>query len=181
MLIRQLPDTINVKKLTEQGVRLKGELRVSKLTRTLEAVQSALGDIQLELAFRKDEQGMRVAEGEASCRVNLLCQRCLKPYEHLLEVNLSLAFIYTEAQLEQLPSNYEPVLLDDDNAQLVDLIEDDLILGLPIVPLHSDERCQSLRYEEGEPVVENTPEKENPFKVLETLKQANIKKPGKDS
>jgi len=172
MLIRQLPHTINVKKLTEQEVLLKGELPVGKLTRVLEAVYSAEGIVQIELAFRKDKQRIRVAEGKVSCSVNLLCQRCMNPLEHDLEVDFKLAFVYTEEQADQLPETYEPVMMEDDYVQLVDLIEDDLILGLPIVASHADEGCQPLKYQEDLPEVEeeSIPNKENPFQVLESLK-----------
>ncbi|MBL4866762.1 MAG: DUF177 domain-containing protein [Pseudomonadales bacterium] len=175
MLNRQLPLTINVKKLTEQEIQLEGALPVSKLTRVLEAVESAEGEIYLELAFRKDEQSARVAQGQASCTVKLLCQRCLKPYEHALKASFSLAFVYTEAQEERLPEIYDPVLMQDDNVRLVDLIEDDLILALPIVAHHTSVECQTLRYEEGESVAEVSSTKENPFKVLEALKDREFK------
>ncbi|MBV1882632.1 MAG: DUF177 domain-containing protein [Pseudomonadales bacterium] len=181
MLNRQLPHTINVKKLAEQGIRLDGELPVGRLQRVLDSVESAEGQVYLELAFHKDEQGVRVAKGNAKCSVNLLCQRCLKPLAHSLEANFSLAFIYTEAQEEQLPDQYDPVMMLDDNVQLVDLIEDDLILALPIVANHTDSGCDISQYQKKDIPELNQPARENPFKVLEALKNTNLKSSKTDS
>ncbi len=104
---------------------------------------------------------------EAETRVTLECQRCLRPVDVELKVNRSFLFVSGEDAAARLDTDSEDDVLALTRAlDLRELIEDELLLALPIVPRH--EVCPTpLRAPVGDEVADNKP---NPFAVLMALK-----------
>ena len=108
----------------------------------------------------------------------LTCQRCLQPYRLALALDRRLRFVRGEAQAEALDAESEDdVLALSRSLDLRELIEDELLLALPLVPRH--EVCPQplpvpITVESDEPP-EEAPERPNPFAALQGLK---IGKPG---
>jgi uncharacterized protein len=110
---------------------------------------------------------------QASTTVQLCCQRCLGPAAHELLVDRWLRFVADEVQAEALDADSDDdVLVLERFIDLVDLVEDEFLLGLPVVPRH--EVCpQPLPLPKdpaGLPDAESAP---HPFAAL-----AALKKPG---
>jgi uncharacterized protein len=110
----------------------------------------------------------------AKTSVQLTCQRCLEPVTVDLEVKIALGFVQNEQQMEALPESLEPFMLEEEEIPLAELLEQELILALPIVAYH--EACEPYPHQ-GEDAValDDASEKPNPFAVLEQLK-GNLKK-----
>lgn len=70
--------------------------------------------------------------------VVLTCQRCLKPCEAALEDNEPVMVVPTEAEADKVPEGYEPFVGDPESLSLTALIEEQVLLGLPLVPMHED-------------------------------------------
>lgn len=142
-----------------------------------EAFDSA-DPLVLTLNFGFDSEGWLVIKGTLEGVLPMVCQRCLDPYLRPVLLPISLARVADEKEMERLPSEYEPLVHNEESIQTVDLIEDDVLLSLPLVPMHAPGEC-SVRYVEAsdEPApqevkaeVASAPKRENPFKVLEALK-----------
>ena len=74
---------------------------------------------------------------QADVAVTLQCQRCLQAVAHTLTVDRPYRFVRTEAQAEALDeTTEEDVLVLVPRLNLHELIEDELILALPLVPRH---------------------------------------------
>ncbi len=102
----------------------------------------------------------------------LICQRCLEPAVLGLDTECDVGFVASDEAAKNLPRNYEPVILDDEALDLHELIEDELLLALPAVPMHPMGTCQhppGYQPDEAEP--EEEAEKPNPFSVLAKLKR----------
>ena len=103
----------------------------------------------------------------AGACLSLVCQRCLQPVEAVLGVERSFRFVADEKQAAAVDADIEEdVLVLSRTFDLVDLIEDELLLALPLVPRH--EMCaQPLA-----PADDAAPldERVNPFDVLSELK-----------
>ena len=133
------------------------------------------GVVNIELAFGRDEQRLRTLKGKLSAELNLLCQRCLHPVNKTITSEFQLGIVMSDEQAQNLPRVYEPLLVEDEKLVLLDVIEEELILSLPMFAYHDD--CEPEEYNEGdieesvESEVEET--KENPFSVLSEL---NLKK-----
>jgi uncharacterized protein len=111
----------------------------------------------------------------ATC-VPLTCQRCLEPVTVDLDVARSLRFVAGEDQAAELDAESEDDVLALTRAlNLGELIEDELLLALPLVPTHTV--CpQPLPGRQVDPSGEAAPEvHENPFAALAVLKAEGSK------
>ena len=107
----------------------------------------------------------------ASTRLPLECQRCLAPVEVAVDVARSFGFVHGVDAAAQLDAESEDDVLALTRAlDLRELIEDELLLALPLVPRH--EHCpQPLPVpidSDADSVEEGTP---NPFAALAALKR----------
>jgi uncharacterized protein len=84
----------------------------------------------------------------------------------------------TEEELEKLPETREGVVMAEEGLDVVALIEDELLLSLPMIPMHDDPSCNRVLNElkEGGSAEESRP---SPFAVLAALKTATADKAGK--
>jgi uncharacterized protein len=68
----------------------------------------------------------------------LACQRCLQPGKHRVEADRWIRFVRDEAQAEVLDAELEEdVLAMPHRLDLAGLLEDELLLSLPLVPRHA--------------------------------------------
>ena len=106
---------------------------------------------------------------KADAELPLTCQRCLKPVPVSLDVDQQVRFVETEAQAEAEDEvAEEDVLALTPEFDLLALVEDELILAVPLVALHG--ACSPEGYD---PAVEAPIEKTNPFSVLAALKKTS--------
>ena len=94
--------------------------------------------------------------------------RCLQPVALDLEVLRPLRFVADETTAAALDADSDDdVLVASRNLDLHELVEDELLLALPLVPKH--ERCQrNLPMAVGDVAAEPAP---NPFAALAALKR----------
>jgi len=98
----------------------------------------------------------------------LQCQRCLQSVSEALSVARSFRFVRDEAAAAKLDEESEDdVLVLPPRLDLMELLEDEFILGLPIVPMHDE--CPKPLVAPGAPseVEEPAP---NPFAALAALR-----------
>lgn len=104
----------------------------------------------------------------------LTCQRCLQPFKPALDLSRRLRFVRDEAAAEALDSEIdEDVLAYDRRLNLRVLVEDELLLALPLVPRH--EHCPvplpiSAPATEGLAADADGGDRSHPFAVLKSLK-----------
>jgi len=107
----------------------------------------------------------------AATHVSLECQRCLKPVDVPLQISRQFLFVHGEDAAAQLDADSEDDVLAITRAlDLRELIEDELLLAMPIVPRHESCPEPLVAAADDEPVEE----KPNPFAALATLKRANL-------
>ncbi|WP_243694733.1 YceD family protein [Crenobacter luteus] len=149
-----------------EGGALSGDVAVATLgERALEALADTRGTLRYTLAGSVDKlQRPRLSiriEGE----VTVLCQRCLEPMVEALELVSQITFFTDEQKLEdavEADENLDAVMAEAE-LDVMALIEDEIIMGLPVSPKH--ETCE--RDVLGSVKVD----KPNPFAVLATLKK----------
>lgn len=99
------------------------------------------------------------------------CQRCLEPVAVDLHTDSELALLQDETHIALLAEDTESILLDEltegDKLYLLSMIEDELLVDLPMAPKHDD--CEMAVSQVGE-LPETVEEKENPFAMLAGLK-----------
>ncbi|WP_181919345.1 YceD family protein [Alkalilimnicola ehrlichii] len=127
------------------------------------------------LRFGRDQGGRPIVEGRVRAKVERICQRCLEACEESIDTQLLLGIVGSEAEAELLPSEYDPWLVSD-RERTSTLIEDELILALPLLALHDKEiDCipqEALSAGNGS-IAETAQKRENPFAALADLKNRN--------
>jgi len=174
MSYRPLPKKVDPRKLAERGARIEGIITPKELPRLLTLLCSDEGELKVTLDFGLDEQRLRTIQGSAKGHVFMTCQRCLEPVEVEAEAEVNLAVTLNEDQVKQLPKIYDPLLLEEEEVELADMVEEELILSLPPFTYHDD--C-SVQTSFGEEETTQRTDKPNPFSVLAQLKASNSKKP----
>lgn len=138
MLLR-LPEIIAPQRLIKQGTCLEGYLPLARMQRL--QVEPTNTQVLVHLQFGTDVQHIHYAKGQATTEIVLTCQRCLELMTLVLTAPIALALIEREAEEAQIPELYEPLLISD-SLSLLTLIEDELILALPLAATHPLGTCQ---------------------------------------
>ena len=100
---------------------------------------------------------------------SVLCQRCLQPMLWPIDTKMALIILNKKPnQHEELPVKYEVLTLTSTQVPLITLIEDELILALPIVVRHTV--CPSNEYQLSDSLTEHNIFPNNPFHILSQLK-----------
>jgi uncharacterized protein len=123
---------------------LRGELTLGEMQRLAGLLQSADGSVRASLRFEQRGGGIGLTL-EYETTVQLTCQRCLEPYGEHIANRVELALVEEGADEASLPQGPEPVELDDGRLLPAQLIEDELIVSIPLVPKHARvQDCGSL-------------------------------------
>lgn len=161
-----LPELIEPSRLAEIGRSFRGLLAVEKLHRLTPLLTGTHGELQVSLDLHIDEYRVRVAEGTIEGSVNMRCQRCLEEISYPLNLKYHLGVVSSEAEIERLPQGYEPLLTTGEPMKTLDIIEEEILLALPAIPMHQDrDKCKTgYRNKIGDTT------RDNPFAVLKKLK-----------
>ena len=109
----------------------------------LRSLRAGVGGSVRGRAHFAREQDMPVADLTFSGTVGLECQRCLQPMERSLERVSRVALIASEDEAARVPPEREPVLAAGGRISIGELLTEELLLLLPIVPLHEEPECAS--------------------------------------
>lgn len=138
---------------------------IKTFSRLLASILDSNEEVSINLRFTTLAQNIPVLEGEIKTTVNLSCQRCLQPMSWPLNIVMKLAFLSNEAYESVLSEDYDSIIVTQDETFILqDLIEDELLLALPLTAKHTeDTQC-------NQEVLAYTPQKNNPFQILDQLK-----------
>lgn len=128
------------------------------------------GEVAFTLSFTQDCEKRSIVKGSVDTEVKVYCQRCLKPMRLAISEVFVLGLVKTLEQATGLPDAIDPLWVENGELALADIIEDELILAVPVTPRHGVAEC-SVRASELELPIEEEPARENPFAVLESLKR----------
>jgi uncharacterized protein len=131
--------TLDPKRSAEKKEALEGTLPLESLDLPAEVLGSPIGEIHYKLGFGKDGENYVFIQGEIETALTLECQRCLKPIEHKVKSEFCLSPVKNSSEAEALPERYDPVLAEGEKLTLLQIVEEELILSLPLVPLHETE------------------------------------------
>lgn len=168
-----LPDQMDVLRLAESGRTLRGHLPLAALTRLAPALSVRDGEVAVEMTGDKEGR-VRILRGRIKTALTLVCQRCLEPMAVPIDVQFQLGLVTSEEQAERLPADLEPLLVSGPTLRLADVVEDELILALPVVVLHPEGSACSARVPEPAPSEPVEPEpRKHPFAALAQLKNSH--------
>lgn len=126
---------LDVERAADEQSELEFEVPLQELPRLRGRLASSAGVIRGRLRFRRDA-GLAAADLSVGGIAALTCQRCLGVVAEQVSSVASIALIADERQLARVPEHLEPVLASGGRIRPAELIEEELLLALPIVPLH---------------------------------------------
>lgn len=176
------PDRLDARAFAEKGGHLRLETPLARLPRlradavgdpqALSPVQwEARGEMRPGAAGTTPSPWMRLT---ARAALPLTCQRCLGPVDTPLEVDRWFRFVADEATAEAQDDDCEEdLLVMEPRPNLFEVLEDELLMALPMLPLH--QTCPvEVVFKAGDPAVEDEkdgPARESPFASLAKLRK----------
>lgn len=165
-----LPEFISLKELTLNESVLQGSVPLAKMSRLQDSLAKIDEILMVSLRFGTDTEGWRTIKGEVRGQVTLTCQRCMQQMKVAIGSDMALAIVANEQQGEELPEHYDPLLAVEDTISLYQIIEDEVLIALPLVAKHSEEECPIKLQNSSETGHNTRSDRKNPFEVLATLK-----------
>lgn len=152
--------TLDSLEFAASGGRLAGEFALADLARLAGSLASRAGTVRYELVGRIDDEGKPRLSCKVEGTLELVCQRCLDTMFWPIATASDLRLVADEAALAEVDEPEGPELLAaQKDLSVRDLVEDEILLALPIAPKHPEGRCQ-LAFASGEASTRN------PFAVL---------------
>jgi uncharacterized protein len=166
-----LPAKIDPVSFARANRLIAGVISFAELPRLSEALASNKGEAKFELEFKVDEEGFVVIEVKAQASLPLTCQRCLEPCLYTVQLHSELSPISDDSLAKKLPSRYEAWPLSEDlTLSPKEILEEELLLSLPIVPMHAIEDCSAEIKVLDDSENEQEQATHKPFEILKKLK-----------
>ena len=170
---------LEIKAFAHQNAALEGELPLGQLARLLAEDQRGEAAAAEPVRWVLDGEWVESTGGpgqawlhlHAETQVQLQCQRCMRPVDVAVESSRSFRFVKDEATAAALDDeSEEDVLVLAPQIDALELIEDELLMALPMVPMH--EVCPvDVKLESATQDFDDRPvEKANPFAALASLR-----------
>ncbi|MCG7533639.1 23S rRNA accumulation protein YceD [Pseudoalteromonas sp. OOF1S-7] len=168
----KIPITIDPCKAAQRRASYDGVIALEELSRLQQVVQDQVGEIAVTIRCETDQQGLVVVRGSVQAKVTVLCQRCNDELGLDLEQDFAYSPVGFGAESEELPECYDVVELDEEGEiNLRQIVEDELILAIPIVPKHTEASCSFSDKPVSFGDIEEQESKPNPFEILKQLKK----------
>lgn len=190
----QALQAINLFELCADRVRLQGAGRGLAFTDVFERATSYIPESVLKSAdlmdrvhfhwvleaTRKVRPGTsiyaNILELQGAGEIHMTCQRCLQPVLITVDVARIFDVVLTEQEADAAPMDDDEidVIVGSKQFNMIELVEDELLLSMPIAPKHEDchlfEQVQNDGAVEAEVKAVSASEKPNPFAKLAELK-----------
>jgi uncharacterized protein len=165
----RIPKIIDPIHLAEKRRFFDGELPLSVMTRLSTKIENLDDSVFFQLDFTKIGK-LAVTKGSIRAKIQMQCQSCLQLLEIAVDSDVNLAVVQSEEQAALLPEAYEALLCEQENMVFEDIIEDEILLALPVIPKHQH-RCFERQQTDLTIDSKGQSTKDSPFSVLATLKK----------
>jgi uncharacterized protein len=136
-----LPDLMS---LAERGAVLEGTIELAKLGRLKDLLNSCEGRARARMSLSLSHDDMLLLQLQCEADLELVCQRCLEPVVHEVREQVDFVVAENEEARSVLPQGMDLIALEGDRLQPATLIEDELIVSLPLVPKHGSDQDQEM-------------------------------------
>ncbi len=155
--------------LAATGSVVERDFRIAEFARLADCLARPEGSAKVQVAFRQIEG---VATGTLQLRATalLICQRCLGPVNRVMESESQLAFV--DQDDAAVPEDCEAIVGDPRRLDLAALVEDELLLSLPLIARHAPPETCAMPADAGKLVSQDgqaPDELRRPFAGLKDL------------
>ena len=152
-------DRVDAERLAREGAVIERLFPLEDFARLADSLAKPAGQARAIFRFSVVE-GLPGCETDVRARLWLTCQRCLEPVECEVGSASRLVFAADDGEAARVPADWDATLADATRVALGELAEDDVLLALPLVPMHGPgTRCAGQKVP---PVAESAGEPERP-------------------
>jgi uncharacterized protein len=162
----KLRRSYQIQKEVSRDGYFQGRIEVSDLARLSEFLLSDQAIIEVEFSIRQSDYGTPIVQGRLETNLTVECQRCLEAMEMPLQIDFKLLVDADDDMIAV--SSLDTVYSEEGTISIFEVVEDEIILGLPLVIMHEDVACNEFWQTQEQDPEQAT--KENPFSVLAKLK-----------
>ncbi len=164
----KLQQNYRVAREIERKALFEGEIPMERLPRVGELLResSSADPVRVRFEFQRTPWGARSIRGRIAAELPVTCERCLQGMA--LEVDQPFELLI-DSRDEDEEAGLEVIQTDDGWLDLFALVEEELILALPIIRRHDDVDCNEY-WRPSEQTAETEAERDNPFAALAALK-----------
>lgn len=164
-----LPERVDPWHFCVNNRSFEGHISLGVLNRLRPLLASTDGEAVFTLLFARDDEKRPIVKGSIDAELQLYCQRCLESMRFVVSAAFALGLVESLEEAAGLPDTLEPLWVEEGELNLADIVEDELILAVPVTPRHVESEC-SVSMGEFELPKGEEPTRDNPFAVLESLK-----------
>lgn len=159
-------DTINPWRCVNERQSFNKVVDANRFERLVAATHAFTEPVSFFLEASRDIQNHAVISGHIKANVDLICERCLLAFTLPLYVDFKWLPVKSEKEVETLGELDAVIIIEEDTFNLLEALEDELLLALPMIANHTDvEKCKGREFLSIYPKIE----KKNPFAVLQDL------------
>lgn len=131
---REYPDWLDPWKAAEGRRTFAGSMPLKRMERLVPLLAGNEGEVRFTATFDFDQQSRVTIHVTVDAELPLVCQTSLETYLEPVRRASLLGVMENLAEETMMPENYEPVLAVNGRLALQDIVEDELLLGMPQVP-----------------------------------------------
>ena len=163
-----VPEVLDAWRMVAARRGFEGRLPLSALARLRDSLCDTEGEVRFALDFDRDALQLPYVELRIEAQLPLECQRSLRRFELPVRLVQRLGLVRDEAGEAALPEGYEPLLVPDDGMlRPAELVEDELILAVPVVAVAPGTDAMERDW----PAEEEEQRQASPFAALASLKR----------
>lgn len=160
-----IPAQVSASRALAREERYAGPLDPAALDRLAEFEPR---DLRADLQVRVDVARQGWLEGRVTGCLRLECRVCGERFDWSLDATVRLALAMSEEEEERLMDQGEPLLVREDRLPLHQVVEDEVLLALPMMPRCPT--CENAPPPEGDDAAPGTDHRPSPLAALKKLK-----------
>ena len=142
-----LSATVDPILLADNGEQISGRVPIQSMARLAAQLLNGAGEVEVDLRFeRSPGVGTRRMHGRLVATVALTCQRCLEPMTTEVVARPDTILLREGEPDPGLPPEADVLTVGIASVAVAELIEEELLLALPMVPMHALEECPARKY-----------------------------------
>jgi uncharacterized protein len=164
-----LPDRVDCAHLADNAVVLERVYPLGEMPRLQDVLADTRGSVRASFAFAKVDSGRAGATVAVEAMPQLICQRCLQGFAFAAAGSSQIEFS-SGSETRAADSQREVYAMEEGLVSLRELAEEELLLALPIVAMHTPQACgRAPSYEAGGEIEDIPDDRTRPFTALQDL------------
>lgn len=163
----KLQKSYRVSKELAQNSGFEGSIRLSQLSRLSTLVIPDNAIINVSFEFTKNLYQHPSIKGHINTCLQQECQRCLEPMSQIMNFDFDLLIDASDEDVKAFQT--DTVYSDDGYLSVLEVVEDELILALPLISMHEASDCH--QHWQADEIPQSEEAKNNPFAALAALKR----------